>query len=198
MKMYNGIVSKVRLIERKNGIVYTDTDSVIYKVFKWVYILVFAFSLVINSIYILGAIWENLPFITPLVCTVGLILGLVFLALKKHIISVILTLPSAIMLMLFFPHGLTYSNVLNPKYYWAHLVPLIILCLSVLICGFIAVRANLKFKKTYEKVVNNLYNEYKLDLGGGEDIPEDKWEEVLENYDPYNYTAQFKSKKKND
>ena len=82
MKKYNGIVSKVRLIERKNGIVYTDTDSVIYKVFKWVYILVFAFSLVINSIYILGAIWENLPFITPLVCTVGLILGLVFLAFK--------------------------------------------------------------------------------------------------------------------
>ena len=198
MKMYDGIVSKVRLIERKNGIVYMDTDSVTYKIFKWIYILVFAFSLVINSIYILGAVWENLPFFTPLVCTVGLILGLVFLAFKKHIASVILTLPSAIMLMLFFPHGLTYSNILNPKYYWAHLVPMIILCLSVLICGFIAVRANLKFKKTYEKVVNNLYNEYKIDLGGGEDIPEDKWEEFLENYDPYNYTAQFKSKKKND
>lgn len=103
MKIYKGIADKVRLIERKNGIVYMDTDSAVYKVFKWIYILAFAFSLVINSIYILGAVWENLPFITPLVCTVGLILGLVFLIFKKHIISAILTLPSAIMLMLFSP-----------------------------------------------------------------------------------------------
>ena len=72
---------------------------------------------------------------------------------------------------------------------------MLILCLSVLVCGFIALRANFKFKKTYEKVVNNLYNDYKIDLGSGEDIPEDKWEEFLENYDPYNYTAQFKTKK---
>lgn len=199
MKMYKGIADKVRLVERKNGIVYMDTDSVTYKVFKWIYILAFAFSLVINSIYILGATWENLPFVTPLICTIGLIAGLVFLCLKKHIISAILTLPSAVMIMLFFPHSLTYSNILNPKYYWAHLVPMIVLCLSILICGFIAVRANCKFKKTYEKVVDNLYNNYKIDLIGGEDIPEDKWEEFLENYDPYNYTAQFKSKKdKND
>ena len=30
MKIYKGIADKVRLIERKNGIVYTDIDSVIY------------------------------------------------------------------------------------------------------------------------------------------------------------------------
>ena len=48
MKMYKGIADKVRLVERKNGIVYMDTDSVTYKVFKWIYILAFAFSLVIH------------------------------------------------------------------------------------------------------------------------------------------------------
>ena len=89
MKMYKGIADKVRLVERKNGIVYMDTDSVTYKVFKWIYILAFAFSLVINSIYILGATWENLPFVTPLICTIGLIAGLVFLCLKKHITTVL-------------------------------------------------------------------------------------------------------------
>ncbi len=193
MKIYEGVSAKVRMIEQKKGIVYIDTYSPVYKISKWLYILAFAFSFVINSIYILGATWENLPYITPLICTAALIGGVVCLIKKWHIPSVILTLPSAVLLIFFFPHGLTYSAVLNPKYYWAHLAPMLLLIITVLICFTVDLIATLKFKKTYNRVVENLYKEYQI--GVDEEVPEDKWAQFLENYDPYEYKSQFKTKK---
>ena len=198
MKMYDGVIAKVRKIEQKNGIVYMDTDSVLYKLLKWLYVLAFAFSLVINSIYILGAYWREDTYITPLICTVSLILGLICLLKKWHIPAVVFTLPPAVIICLYFPHLLVYSNILNPKYYWAHLAPMIVLGVTVLGTAIIDTIAKLKFKKTYMRVINNLYSEYKVDLSQGEDVPEDKWEEFLESYDPYNYNTQIKKKKEAD
>ena len=194
--MYDSVLQRVKMIEEKNGIRYTTTDSKIYHVLKIVLSILFVYAMLIKSCYFLGAVIANqlkLQIITPAVCTALLIAGFILVLFKQHIIGSALTTVSSTVLIFTFGRMLidSYTQKLLPKFYWAHLIPLLLLVILSLWMTVIAVRAKIKLKRMYNRVAENIYNEYKINIAGGEAIDEGKWEEFLENFDPTNYNSHF-------
>lgn len=200
MKMYKSVLERVRILEQKNGIVYANTNSGIYKLLKVLFILDFIYAMGIKSMYFLGIALDTTPrvyeYITPAICTGILVLGFVLILFKQHIIGFLMTLISAIILMFEFNNQLQNATevMVNHKFAWAHLVPLSLLIVFSLPMVIIAVRAQHKTRKMYNKVINDIYSKYSIEIAKGEDIDEEKWEEFLNEFDPYNYGDQFVKK----
>ena len=200
MKMYKSVLDRVRILEQKNGIVYANTNSGIYKILKVLFILDFIYAMGIKSMYFLGIALDTTPrvyeYITPAICTGVLVLGCVLILFKRHIIGFLMTLISAIILMFEFNNQLQNATevLVNHKFAWAHLVPLSLLIVFSLPMVIIAVRAQYKTRKMYNKVINDIYSKYSIEIAKGEDIDEEKWEEFLNEFDPYNYGDQFVKK----
>ena len=91
-----------------------------------------------------------------------------------------MTLISAIILMFEFNNQLQNATevLVNHKFAWAHLVPLSLLVVFSLPMVIIAVRAQYKTRKMYNKVINDIYSKYSVAIANGEDIDEDKAQEV--------------------
>lgn len=196
MKMYDSVLQRVRILEEKNGIKYATTDGKLYKGLKIVLIVLFAYAMLMKSFYFLGAIITSqleLPLITPAVCTALVIAGFILVLLKQHIIGTAVTTASSAVLIFTFGRMLidSYTEKLIPKFYWAHLIPLLALVILSVCMTVIAVRARLKLKHMYNRVVENIYNAYKINIADGEAVEEEKWEEFLEKFDPTNYNSQF-------
>ena len=207
MKMYKSVLDRVRILEQKNGIVYANTNSGVYKLLKVLFILDFIYAMGIKSMYFLGIALDTTPrvyeYTTPAICTGVLVLGCVLILYKRqttahilNIIGFIMTLISAIILMFEFNNQLQNATevLVNHKFAWAHLVPLSLLIVFSLPMVIIAVRAQYKTRKMYNKVINDIYSKYSIEIAKGEDIDEEKWEEFLNEFDPYNYGDQFVKK----
>lgn len=200
MKYYEGVAQRVRKLEEKNGIIYAKPDGSLYNTLKWIYILVFIYGNFNTLAYLLGMtiIHSNnlnefsLEISTAAICLVLMIIGLVLILKKVHIIGTALNVLPAVVLIFFFKYGLTESDgVVYLKYYWRHLAPMVIIALMTIWLAIIAIRANLKFKKGYIKVTENLYNLYKVNVSTGEELEEEQWTEFLQKYDPFNYKPEF-------
>ena len=202
MKYYEGITKKIELLEQKNAIFYAKPGGKLYNWFKFIYIAIFIYGNFNTLAYVLGVsityrehlgdfLWDIL---TPAICTVLMLAGLVCILKKWHIAGASLTVPSAVVLVFFFKYRLADELTIDsvfPKYYWRHLVPMLVIILCVLWLTGIAVRAHLKFRSQYIRVTENLYNLYKRDVTDGKEISEEEWEEFLEKYNPFIYTPQF-------
>ena len=198
MKMYDSVLQRVRMLEEKNGIKYATTESKLYKGIKVVFIILFSYAMLMKCFYLLGAVVASqlkLPVITPAVGTLLIIAGFVLVLLKQHIIGTVITTASSAVLIFTFGGMLidTYTEKLVLKFYWAHLIPLLLLVIFSAWLTVIAVRARLKLKHMYNRVVENIYNAYKINIADGEAVEEEKWEEFLEKFDPTNYNSQFVS-----
>lgn len=196
--MYDSVLQRVRILEEKNGIKYATTDGKLYKGLKIVLIVLFAYAMLMKSFYFLGAIITSqleLPLITPAVCTALVIAGFILVLLKQHIIGTAVTTASSAVLIFTFGRMLidSYTEKLIPKFYWAHLIPLLAIVILSVWMTVIAVRAKVKLKNMYNKVAENIYNAYKINIADGEAVEEEKWEEFLEKFDPTNYNSQFVS-----
>ncbi len=198
MKMYDGVLQRVRKLEQKNGIYYADTDGKIYKTAKVFLIIAFIYNAIINALYLTGTLLVRIDemdkyFVTPAVCLGIIVVGFVLMLLKKHIIGAPLVIVPAAVSVVFFRPLLEgeYVGTVQAKFYWGHLAPAILLVLTALIMAFVAIRAQIKLRKMYNRVVENIYNTYKVNFAEGEDIDEKQWEEFLEKFDPYNYNQQF-------
>lgn len=202
MKYYDGVMQRVRKIEEKNGISYAKTDGKLYNFFKRIYILAFVFGALNVMAFILGIAISNkeslsdfaADLLTPGLCLFLMAIGLVLLLKKVHILGAVLNCVPATMLIFFFRDRLIDEMAIDsvyPKYYWRHLAPMVL----VILCSFgmciIAVRAAIKTKKLYIKVVENLYSLYKVNVSDGEDASEEQWDEFLQKYDPFNKKSQF-------
>lgn len=205
MKMYNGVLEKVRLIEQKGGITYAKEDGRLYKTLRVLFIISFIYGMAINLLYILGMLLQygdklaeyTLYLITPAACSVLLIVGLVFFIKKFHITASCLTVAPAAVLIFFFKNLLVDEfsvNSVNPKFYWRHLAPMLIIIITVIWASAIAVRAKIKTRQQYDRVCANLYDIYKVNFADGDEINEEQWEEFLSTYDPHNYKPQFLKK----
>lgn len=200
MKMYKSVLERVRILEQKNGIVYANTNSGIYKLLKVLFILDFIYAMGIKSMYFLGIALDTTPrvyeYITPAICTGVLVIGCILILFEQHIIGFVMTLISAIILMFEFNNQLQNATevMVNHKFAWAHLIPLSLLIVFSLPMVIIAVRAQYKTRKMYNKVINDIYSKYSIEIAKGEDIDEEKWEEFLNEFDPYNYGDQFVKK----
>ena len=58
----------------------------------------------------------------------------------------------------------------------------------------VAVRAKYKLKKMYNKVINDIYEKYSVNVAKGEEIDEADWEEFIEGFNPFDYGSQFVKK----
>ena len=200
MKMYKSVLERVRILEQKNGIVYANTNGRLYKTAKVFFILSFIYAMFIKSIYFLGAALDTTSRVyettTPAICTGVLVLGFVLLLFKQHIIGFLSLTISAIMLMFVFNTQLQNGMgvMINHKFAWAHLIPLSLLIIFSFVMTVVAVRAKYKLKKMYNKVINDIYEKYSVNVAKGEEIDEADWEEFIEGFNPFDYGSQFVKK----
>lgn len=190
MKMYDNILQKVRLYEEKRGIVYAKTDGKLYKGLKVFYILLFVYTMAMNSIFLLGAVLSETIFnalknsvYTVFGLSIMLVVSLVVMRFKNtvwaNILWAVLNVLSCVGLG--FTFGVLLQDVIGFKasFYWRHLVPLCLMVIVTLALSFVALRAVFRTRKTYKKIIENLYTSYKA----SEDtvLSDEQWEEVLKN-----------------
>ena len=203
MKMQESILRRVRMIEEKNGIKYAKTDGRLYKTLRVLYIIVFAYTMVINLLYIAGMAFVHggtdgfkdiaNSFISVCICTALMIAGFVLSFFRFKLAAGIISIVPEIFLIPVF--GVELRDSLGfmgfkISFYWRHLAPLAILIILMTATTVIALRAKLKTEKQYKKVTDNLYKLYKE---SGADLSDEQWEEFLANYDPADYKKLFQA-----
>lgn len=203
MKMQESVLRRVRMVEEKNGIKYAKTDGRLYKTLRVFYIIIFAYTMAINLLYIAGMAFvhggtedfKNIAnsFISVCVCTAVIIAGFVLSFFRFKLVAGIISIVPEIFLIPVFGSVLSDSLGLmgfKASFYWRHLVPLVLLVILMTAATVIAVRARIKTEKQYIKVTDNLYKLYKA---SGAEISDEQWEEFLNNYDPTDYKKLFKA-----
>ncbi len=136
--------------------------------------------------------------ISTSICIVSLVVSYLLIRFKLHLIGGIATICAILFSVFTFKAG--WTNVggiigVNAKFYWAHLLPLSLLAITVIWFTVIAVKAEIKTKKAYKKTVETLYDKYCANLPEGETVSDADWDKYLSEYDPYKETAENKKKK---
>jgi len=205
MKKYDGVLQRVRDVEKKNGIVYAKPDGKLYITLKVLYSIVGIWTFFMNLFYVLGFLLmysgtDNMKtvansLITVSVCTGVMILGYVLNCCKIYLAGGIASIaPAALLIPLFgnvLEDGLGFMGY-KLSFYWRHLGPLAVMIILMIIMTVIAVRANIKLDRQYKRVCENLFNMYNVDPQSGNELTEEQWDEFLKNYDPNEYKKQFK------
>ena len=203
MKMQESILRRVRAVEEKNGIKYAKTDGKLYKTLRVFYIIIFAYTMVINLLYISGMAlvyggtddFKNIAnsFISVCICNALIIAGFVLSFFRFKLAAGIISIVPEIFLIPVF--GIALSDSLGflgfkASFYWRHFAPLALLVILMIFTTVIAVRAGIKTEKQYKKVTDNLYKLYRQN---GNDISDEQWEQFLNNYDPTDYKKLLKA-----
>ncbi len=192
MKLYGNVLEKVRDYEEKWGITYAKPDGKLYKFVMVIYILALIFSTAMNVLFALGvSMSETLlsamkaPFYTVLVFIVAHIVAIVLTKFKNSIIAAICSfginaLSCVGLVLTFAPLMENEIGGYRGSFYWRHLVPLCILLVVNFFVNFIVLRANLKTRKIYKKILDNAYANH--NTGIEEDgLNKDEWDEILKN-----------------
>ena len=198
MKKYENIITKVRAYEEKRGISYAKSTGTLFQALKKIYILLFAYTMLWNLLYILSILMNRsnsgsfngygMPFTVVCVSTAVLTSGFVIMFTKIKLAGIIANIFPIVSL------GIVYAQstkdimgFLGFKliFYWRHAVPLLLMLIICIIMIVIIIRENVIFNSNYKKIVENLYNEYHNDIDNGESENENdgKWDEFLKNYD---------------
>lgn len=190
MKMNETILAQVKRSEEKYNIRYAKKDGSLYGGFRTAYLVSYIFAAVFAAFVILG-IWFNDEISANLntVYTIGAFLvlgffGAVFGGFKISLGTAICAIPVSVWAVICFgkllidPAGLL---GLNGKFYWAHLLPILVMVVSAAVMLIIDLRARYILKKGYEKITERLYAEYSTHA---ENLSEEEWEQFLNNYDP--------------
>ncbi|MEE1239721.1 MAG: hypothetical protein UHO61_07345 [Acutalibacteraceae bacterium] len=203
MKMQESVLRRVRTVEEKNGIKYARTDGALYKTLRVLYFFAFAYTLIINLLYMLGMViayggtedfkYVANSFISVCVCTAVMVVGLVLSFFRFKIAAGIISIAPEIFLITVFGSRLR-DDIgflgFSTSFYWRHFIPLALLVILMIVTTVIAVRARIKTEKQYKKVTDNLYELYKANFT---DVTDEQWEEFLNNYDPTDYKKLFKA-----
>ena len=203
MKMQESVLRRVRAVEEKNGIKYAKTDGKLYKTLRVFYIIIFAYTMVINLLYISGMAlvyggtedFKNVvnSLIAVCVCTALIIAGFVLSFFRFKTAAGIISIASEIFLIPVFGTELRDSLGLmgfKTSFYRRLLIPLAVHIVIVAATTVIAVRAKFKTEKLYKRVTDNLYKLYQQNEN---DVSDEQWEEFLRNYDPDDYKKLFKA-----
>ncbi len=194
MKYYENIMKKVPEYEYKRGIQYTKPDDTFFKRFRIFYAIVLIFCLGINTMVISGIYmykWDyaygKSVFYSVLACSIMLIAAFVLTFFKNKVyisvLSSVINILSAVGLIITLLKPLADEvGGYQSSFYWLHLIPLCILVLCGIVLTAITIRADIKKKKTYKKIVENLYNQHRKSIQDGVMVDSD-WEEFLKNYE---------------
>lgn len=206
MKMYDGVLKRVRELEEKRGIVYAKPQGKLYKWVRFSATVFFSYVLIMNLMFILAmfimvdagqAKMDDVfnSIVTVGVCSAVSLAGIILTYCKIHITGGILTILPLIVTVPFFaiPMKDDLEGFLGFRYsfYWRHFGPIVLTVLLVLWITLIAVISKIKTEKMYKKVIENLFNIYKISETEVENISAEQWEEFLRNYNPDDYKGQF-------
>ena len=208
MKKLDGILKRVEILEYKKGINYAKTDGRLFKTLKTIYNILYIYTFVMNLFFV-GSLFLKIEsgeeilsqvsnqLITVCVCTVAILASIVLSRFKLHLTAGITSILSLSFLLPVF------SNLLDESinglfgfkwsFYWRHFIPIAIMAFLTVWMTVIAIRARIKTDRMYKRVVENLFNNYKLNQADADNISEEKWNEFLNNYNPYDYTLKKKS-----
>ena len=198
MKKYDGVLQRVRILEEKRGIKYANTDGKLYHTLRFFCVAFAIWAMCTNLLFILGHLLtysgtEQMSqvsgkIITVAVCSVVIIACPFFNKFKLYIISAILNVLSTVFLSLQFANMLTDDFGFmgyKTSFYFRHFIPLALMSLLFIWMTAIAVRARIKSDRMYKKVTENLYETYRVNVADGEELSDEKWDEFLKDYNPY-------------
>ncbi len=188
MKYNEDILTKVRIYEEKRGINYAKTDGKLYKTLKVLYVLMFAYTMVINLLYILGTllledlstVQKNILYTVSALC-VSLVVSLIVMRFKKYlwanIAYTVLNILSCVGLCVTF--GVISADPVGflgflPLFYYRHFAPLLIMTVLTVWLFVIALNSFIKTRKCYNTILENLYNSTETDINSLE------WEKIVE------------------
>lgn len=210
MKKHIGILKRVDQIEEKYGIKYAAPTGKLFKGLRIFYTLAWIYTLGINLLCFAGYMLrldynrENLDvqrICNELwligICTALLTVGFVLMHTRIKWLGLGISIPPIPFLVVNFAQGLKDDFGfwgLNPKYYWRHFAPLVIMFILLVWMLVIYIRWICKKNSQYRRITENLYNTYRLSIEDDSNrITEEQWEEFLENYDPRvrDYKKQF-------
>ena len=198
MKLQQNILNRVRQVEEKRGIVYAKTDGKLYKTLKVFYIIFLVYTFAINALFVLSNFMVyhgtdtfnsvKKPIIIVICSTFCFIASLFVLKFKDKIWANIATLilnllPSLLTVLVYAKLMEDSLGLFGYKYsfYWRHSVPLALIAVFAIWLSVLALRANIKTKKQYKKITENLYNQYHISEEN-EQLSEEEWEEFIKNY----------------
>lgn len=194
MVFNENIMARAKGREEKEGVFYQKKDGKLYTACKWLYVLAFAFTMVINTFYIIGILLikydspSNTDISVNGVITVGILsaLMIIMLILSKFNANKIIAsifgggnVITSVCLIVVFAQILK-NNLANlpAKFYLLHLLPSAIIILCSVIMAWIVINSYLKSKKSYERVLEIVFSEY--NALPDENKPE--WEDFIKNY----------------
>ena len=191
MKKNPHVLELVKDYRYRKGIVVADEKSITYKVSKIIYILAFLWTLIFNTLFIIGSFISDkfsvvdvniIPAITLLIATVLLISGFVFTLKKLYIPSGVLNLFSAVFGTIQFytllEDDIKLQRSITHFFYWRHFFPAIILLVSLAVICAIGIKSKVLLNRDYKKVLEKIYIKNKEQFSN---ITDDEWQQLLEN-----------------
>lgn len=191
MKKQNEIIKRVKQYEEKRGISYAKTDGRLFGTLKVIYTILFAYTMAINILFILGWLLmsgtESFKYITDSLytiigCTGLIIAGFVLICTRLKLLGSALSILPLILSVLTFARLLEDATLrfgYKISFYWRHLAPITIMLLLLIFMIVIIVKEKIIFNSNYKKVVNVIYAEY---LTVNKEDSTVSWEEFLKNY----------------
>lgn len=198
MKKYAYIKEKVKKIEYKLGTNYTKTDSNGYKYLRILNALCIIYLAGVNILTLLSAslrekylgnkYFEPVTFWLLIAGTCFEIAAIVLNRLNFSITANILSIiPLPYFLCVFAPM-LTHPDGLwgyRSEFYFRHLISYVLILIFSFAMLFIAIRQHIKTRKLYNRVLDNIYEEFKK-ANASDDftVSEKEWDKYVKNFDP--------------
>ncbi len=212
MKLYKSVLKKAEEINYKKGVNRLDINSDFYKVGKKVYAFAFIWFIFFQLSYIFSntmalvffsdGAGKNVDYplyITFVAATVLVVAGYVFLKLKWHIPSFLITAASCLyeivrlgrnedVSLAFLNHGF-----LSNKYFWFHYAPAGLMTLVALVLCVVGVKSYIHLRNDYKNAMSSLYAAY---TEKHPEISDIEWQKHLEEEDKALAEAEKGRKKK--
>ena len=195
MKKFKSVLDRVDFIENKFGIYYAKTDGVLYKTLRFIYLIAFVYTLIINLMWILGTalrisdgdhtVTAYNYMISLIIFTSVSIIGVILLLCKVNIIGSAISFLPIPFITYIFGKELVDSVGLGPfkdVFYYRHLIPLSIMAVISVWMFIIALRAYVKRNNRYKQILQNLYDTFKHE--NPDNLSLDDWKEFVDNYNP--------------
>ena len=194
MKYNRAVLSRVDAYRKRKGLKILDTDSPLYAVVKFFYIVGFIWFAAIQLLFFLGQalilsddkqadlVYMNHFYIIAGAVALGVI-GFILLLRKKHEIGGALNVVALATATYEYYVLLVLKNQnidSMTKFVWRHLIPAVIMVLAAAIMCIIAIRAKALLKRDYNYALEALYVTYKDRLRGNS---EEEWEALLSELD---------------
>lgn len=194
MKRNENALKRVSLYEEKYGIRYAKTSGKLYKALAVINLIAVTYLFLTNAAFIIGEVLmrinkfndynvNNETLIILSLLTAIEIAAAIFQFIKfKLAASIVSVLPIPYFLILFYKLSEGYESGafgINSVFYIRHLPELVIIFTASVFMLFIALRQEIRVRKTYNSIIKNMYDKFNKDT---DSFTDEDWENYIDNY----------------